>query len=147
MPKDKKKVTDIKYSNASWSFDGKTAKRFDSHIKQSIPLYELSHDLALKFSDFFLSEKSTVYDLGCSTGTFLSLISKRHNKQNHKFIGVDEINKMCLVAKKKNKNNKRVKIVNTQIEKIKFVKSSIITSFFTMQFFILLKDKLFLTKF
>ena len=41
---------------------------------------------------------------------------------------------MCLVAKKKNKNNKRVKIVNTQIEKIKFIKSSIITSFFTMQF-------------
>ena len=134
MSKNRKKVTDINYSNASWSFDGKTAKKFDKHIKQSIPLYELSHDLALKFSDFFLSEKSTVYDLGCSTGTFLSLISKRHHKQNHKFIGVDEINKMCLVAKKKNKNNKRVKIVNTQIEKIKFKKSSIITSFFTMQF-------------
>ena len=74
-------ISDIKYDNASWSFDGKTVKKFDHHIQQSIPLYDLAHDLTLKFSDF-LSEKSTIYDLGCSTGTFLSLISKRHKKRN-----------------------------------------------------------------
>ncbi len=130
----KKKISDIKYGNASWSFDGKTVKKFDQHIKQSIPLYDLAHDLTLKFSDFFLSEKSNVYDLGCSTGTFLNLISKRHNKKKHKFIGVDEIKKMCFEAKRKNIKNKNVKIINSKIENIRLQKSAIITSFFTMQF-------------
>ena len=32
-------ISDIKYDNASWSFDGKTVKKFDHHIQQSIPLY------------------------------------------------------------------------------------------------------------
>ena len=57
----KKKISDIKYGNASWSFDGKTVKKFDQHIKQSIPLYDLAHDLTLKFSDFFLSEKKRIH--------------------------------------------------------------------------------------
>ena len=105
MPKKNNLISDIKYDNASWSFDGKTVKKFDHHIQQSIPLYDLAHDLTLKFSDFFLSEKSTIYDLGCSTGTFLSLISKRHNKKKHQFIGIDVIKKMCDAAKK------RIKII------------------------------------
>ena len=134
MSKKKKKISDIKYSNANWSFDGKTVKKFDNHINQSIPLYKLSHDLALKFSDFFLSESSTIYDLGCSTGTFLDLLSKRHYRKKHTFIGIDEIKKMCLEAKKKNHNNKGVKIQNSKLENIKFRPSAIITSFYTMQF-------------
>ena len=51
----RKFINNINYDNASWSFDGKTAKRFDQHINNSIPLYESMHDIALKFSDFFLS--------------------------------------------------------------------------------------------
>ena len=62
------------------------------------------HDIALKFSDFFLSEKSFIYDLGCSTGTFVNKLNKRHYKKNHKIIGIDVIKKMCDVAKIKNKN-------------------------------------------
>tara|TARA_B100001248_G_C27396008_1_gene465591 strand:+ start:1945 stop:2664 length:720 start_codon:yes stop_codon:yes gene_type:complete len=134
MLKKNKLVSDIKYANASWSFDGKTVRKFDNHIKQSVPLYDLAHDLTLKFSDFFLSEKSNIYDLGCSTGTFLNLISRRHNIKKHQFIGVDVIKKMCLEAKKKNKKNKNVKIFNSKIEDVRFKKSAIITSFFTMQF-------------
>ena len=41
---------------------------------------------------------------------------------------------MCLIAKKKNKNNKNVKIFNKKIESVKFKKTSLITSFYTMQF-------------
>ena len=135
MPKKNKKfINNINYDNASWSFDGKTAKSFDKHIYNSIPFYKSMHDIALKFSDFFLSEKSFIYDLGCSTGTFVSKLNKRHNKKKHKIIGIDVIKKMCDVAKTKNKNSKNVKIVNSKIENLKFKKSALITSFFTMQF-------------
>lgn len=132
MNRKKKKSTDIIYSNASWSFDGKTVKNFDKHIKQSIPFYQQTHYLTLKISDFFLSQKkSIVYDLGCSTGTFLNLLEKRHAKKNIIMIGIDEIKKMTDEAKKKNKN---IKYINSKIENIKFKKSSLITSFFTIQF-------------
>ena len=120
----------IKHGNASWSFDGKTAKNFDKHIKQSNSM----HELALKVSDFFLTEKSNIYDLGCSTGTFINLLQKRHSKKNHNIYGVDEIKKMCEEAKKKNKRFKNIKIINTKLEKLNLKASSMISSFFTMQF-------------
>ena len=59
---------------SQWKFSGNTAKNFDKHISKSVPLYEWSHDIALKVSDFFLTEKGHSYDLGCSTGTFLNKI-------------------------------------------------------------------------
>ena len=67
MPKKKKKfINNINYDNASWSFDGKTVKSFDKHIYNSIPFYESMHDVALKFSDFFLCENDIVPDLEIS---------------------------------------------------------------------------------
>ena len=42
-----------------------------------------------------LSEKGNSYDLGCSTGTFLSKVSRRNNNYKKiKFIGIDEIKDM-----------------------------------------------------
>ncbi len=124
----------ITVKDANWSFSGKTAKNFDKHIKKSVPLYEWSHDLGLKFSDFFLSEDSNIYDLGCSTGTFLKALSDKMKSRKHNYYGVDEIKQMCQIAKRRNKKNKSIKIINKKIESIKFKKSSFITSFYTMQF-------------
>ncbi len=124
----------ITVKDANWSFSGKTPKNFDKHIKKSVPLYEWSHDVALKFSDFFLAEKSNIYDLGCSTGSFLKALSNKNKDKRHFYYGIDEIKEMCLIAKKKNKNNKNVKILNKKIESVKFKKTSLFTSFYTMQF-------------
>ena len=41
---------------------------------------------------------------------------------------------MCKIATKNNKKRNNVKIINKKIEDIKFKKSSLITSFYTMQF-------------
>lgn len=121
-------------SVSDWKFSGKTVANFDVHIKKSIPLYEWSHEISLKFSDFFLHEKTNIYDLGCSTGIFLKLLSSRSNTQKHTFYGLDEIKDMCEVAKKNNIKNKRVKILNKKIENFNFRETSFITSFYTMQF-------------
>ncbi len=124
----------IKSTSANWKFTGKTAKNFDNHIKKSVPLYDWSHDISLKLSDFFLNEKTNVYDLGCSTGTFLKNLALRSKEKKNIYYGVDEIKDMCKIAIKKNKKNKNIKIVNKKIEQVKFKKSSLITSFYTMQF-------------
>ena len=120
---------------SQWKFSGNTAKNFDKHISKSVPLYEWSHDIALKVSDFFLTEKGHSYDLGCSTGTFLNKICKRNNNyKNIKFTGIDEINDMCKIAKKNNKKNKNVRIINKNLNNLKLKKSNLVTSLYTMQF-------------
>ena len=62
--------------NASWSFGGNVAKHFDAHVRRSVPLYEEGHDLIGKISDFFLSNESKCYDLGCSTGKLIYELEK-----------------------------------------------------------------------
>ncbi|MDB4613163.1 methyltransferase domain-containing protein [Candidatus Pelagibacter sp.] len=124
----------IKGISSNWKFSGSTAKNFDNHIKKSVPLYDWSHDISLKLSDFFLNEKTNVYDLGCSTGTFLKELSIRSKEKKHTFYGIDEVKDMCKIAIKNNQKRRNVKIINKKIEDIKFKKSSLITSFYTMQF-------------
>ena len=57
----------IKAENANWSFGGNVPKNFDEHVKKSVPFYEAGHDLVGKISDYFLSDGSYCYELGCST--------------------------------------------------------------------------------
>jgi len=121
-------------STSDWKFSGETVVNFDTHIKKSIPLYEWSHEVSLKLSDFFLHEKTNIYDLGCSTGIFLKSLSLRSSSQKHTYYGLDEINEMCKVAKKNNLKNNRVKILNKSIVDFNFKETSFITSFYTMQF-------------
>ena len=77
-------------------------KKFDKHISSSVPLYKEGHELITSLSDFFIKDKSVCYELGCSTGTLLNQISKRHqNKRLNKFIGIDIEKDMIKFAKKK----------------------------------------------
>ena len=127
----------ISAKNASWSFKGSVAKKFDEHISKSVPLYETTHDLYLNLSDFFLMDKSKVIDIGCSTGTFLNKIFLRHNKNQIEkkiyYQGYDNVREMISMAKKKNKSN-QIRFFNKNIEKINFSNSCIVSSFYTIQF-------------
>ena len=111
----KKNVGDnIKVENSSWTFSGKVAQNFDKHIGKSVPFYQWSHKLGLNISDFFLKDKSNVYDLGCSTGTFLKSLANRHPNKKINYYGIDEVKQMISWAKNKNKN-KNIKFLNKNI--------------------------------
>tara|TARA_B100001769_G_C21964151_1_gene518755 strand:+ start:182 stop:898 length:717 start_codon:yes stop_codon:yes gene_type:complete len=133
MKKKRSAGDNIKVGNSSWTFSGNVAQNFDNHISKSVPYYNWSHQLGLNISDFFLKNNSNVYDIGCSTGSFLGLLSKRHPKKNIKYYGIDEIKNMIIWAKKKNKN-KKINFLNKNILDYKLKKSEFITSFYTMQF-------------
>lgn len=122
--------------NSDWSFDGKVYKNFDSHIKKSVPLYNETHELFLNLTDFFLHKDSKIVDIGCSTGTFLIKAHSRHSKnsKNIKFYGIDSVNEMIKVCKKKNKLKKNIFFLNKDINKFNFSKSCIVSSFYTLQF-------------
>ena len=72
----------ISSRRSNWKFDKKVVSNFETHIKQSVPFYQISHDLTKKLSDFFLKENSNCYDLGCSTGNLLKEVHKRHKKSD-----------------------------------------------------------------
>ncbi len=130
----KKVDKDITLKSSKWSFEGNVNKYFDVHVKKSVPLYTETHNLICNFSDYFINQNSTVYDIGCSTGTLLKKIAKRHKDiENLKLIGFDISENMVEHSKKNCKLN-NVKYYKKDITKTKLKQSSIILSVYTMQF-------------
>ena len=119
-----------------WSFGGNTPDKFEKHITNSVPYYLEGHEIITKLSDFFLFKGSNCYDLGCSTAGLLIKMSKYSNKKNIKYNGLEVEKKMYSFAKKniKSKKIKNVRILNSDIKKVKFKKSNLIISYYTMQF-------------
>lgn len=89
----------------NWIFDEGVAKTFHQHIAKSVPCYQQTQDLAVQLSDWFVGgESPIVYDIGCATGTTLSLLIKRHCKKNIHFVGIDDSSGMLAQARS-NLNN------------------------------------------
>jgi tRNA (cmo5U34)-methyltransferase len=130
----KKKSKKIFADNSSWTFDKNVASNFDYHIEKSVPLYNEFKWLGEKLSDYYLKEDSTVYDIGCSTGSFLKRLAIRHdNKKKLKLHGIDIVKNMINFAKKNNKH-KKITYQNKDILKYNFEKSDFFISFYTIQF-------------
>ena len=121
--------------NSNWSFGGKVAKKFDNHIKRSVPYYIDAHNLVLELSDFFVSKNSYCYDIGSSTGNLLFNLNSRHKDKQVKFIGIDVEKEMIKYSNSKiMQNQKNLKFVHNNIEKYRLKKSDLIISLYTMQF-------------
>jgi len=124
----------IHSENASWAFGKNIALKFDSHIEKSIPMYKETQWLCNEIADFFVKENCVVYDLGCSTGTYLKSLALRHkSKKQVTFYGVDVVKQMINFAKKKN-YSKNIKYLHKDIMKLKMKKNDFTISFFTIQF-------------
>ena len=98
----------------TWRFDSKVAKKFDTHVNQSIPHYLDLQSYTVKLSEWFLKDNTLVYDLGCSTGETIKQILSLNISTKFSIVGFDNSQKMIDLAKRKIfkiiKNNKRVKV-------------------------------------
>ncbi len=118
----------INYTNNQWRFDSNVCKEFDYHVRKNVPFYEYMHGLVNDISEFFITNNSNVYDLGCSTGFALDYLSKNPKA---KFIGIDEKQEMLDIAGKKNPS---VLFIKDNIVNYKYSNSSFILSFLTAHF-------------
>ena len=120
--------------HSSWSFSGDTYKNFDTHILKSVPLYDWSHYVGLKISDFFLSDGANMVDLGSSTGTFIKKLAIKNKNKKIRYTGYDTVENMIKSSKKNCKKIKNAKFIKQDFSKKNIIKNNFTTSFYTLQF-------------
>ncbi len=124
----------ISAENAAWTFSG-IADEFDEHVIKSVPLYEIGHDLVCKLSDFFLPENAVVTELGTSTGALAGKFL-RHNagRSDIRYLAVDREEGMLELARQRCAEDPRVTFQNEDIVTHAIEKSTMVLSYFTLQF-------------
>jgi tRNA (cmo5U34)-methyltransferase len=120
--------------NASWSFAG-IGESFTDHVRRSVPLYDESHDLICRISDYFINDNSIAYDLGTSTGQLLTKLAARHRaKSGATFIGIDHEESMIKQASRSVSHLKNVKLEVADINLWEYQPCDLIVSCYTIQF-------------
>ena len=134
--------TNIHVERGNWKFDSSVVDNFQEHIKTSVPLYEEGHEMICMLSDYFCENGSYVYDIGCSRGELIKKLAAYSNLSLN-IIGVEAetsfaeaaSNEVTSLDKEKNLYpNHNIKIVNENILDSTLSESSLITSYYTMQF-------------
>ena len=74
---------------SDFKFTSKVAGVFDDMVNRSVPFYEEIQRMVAELAADHARENTSIYDLGCSTGTSMILISESVN-ETVKFVGVDD---------------------------------------------------------
>ncbi len=131
-------------------FDERVAEVFDDMISRSVPGYEPVQSISLKVSEFFAQNQSSIYDLGCSSGTTLRLLSHSTKiPSSVEIVGVDNSSSMIEKARKKldaQNESKKIKLICDDLQSLKLEDSSVILLNYTLQFLPLEKRQLLLAK-
>lgn len=120
--------------NASWTFSGDVSAAFTEHVRRSVPLYDIGHDLVCKIGDYFLQDGSVCYELGVSTGSLIQRLSNRFSNKDVRFIGIDLEESMIRQAQKEIGELSNVSLVVDDISLHEFEMADFIISYYTAQF-------------
>lgn len=125
----------IETDNAAWNFGGDVPDTFVDHIRQSVPLYAEGHELICQLSDFFVSNTSSVYELGVSTGELLKKLAlhNRH-KPGARWIGADVEPAMIAKARSHCADMPNITIVEEDIRLLPLEAPDLVVSYYTLQF-------------
>lgn len=84
--------------STGWSFGGNVWRRFDQHIRASVPGYDALHDCIVDLAQGFLGPRRRACDLGCSTGTLTARLAAQF--RGAEVVGVDIEPAMIAAAKR-----------------------------------------------
>ncbi len=84
-----------------FAFNDRVAEVFDDMLNRSIPYYRTVVDGMAQLLSCRLPAGSTIYDLGCATGTTLLELARRVPAMNFHYIGIDNAPAMLDKARKK----------------------------------------------
>lgn len=120
-----------------WTFSGGVADVFLDHVRQSVPTYDLNHDLACAVSAFFCKPQGRVYDLGTSTGQMLIRLAEANaHLPGIEWIGYDCEPEMIALAEKRCRERGLVNIelAVADITDISFAQCDFMTAYLVLQF-------------
>ena len=87
---------------ADFDFGKKTAAVFDDMLGRSVPFYDEIQRMVGELAADFAAENTSIYDLGCSTGTtFIEIAKKVPRERNVRYVGIDSSPEMLERAKRK----------------------------------------------
>ena len=143
---DKKDKVFAKNIKKSFEFDEEVANVFDDMLERSIPFYKENLVFCIDLLNKYLKDGDLVYDLGCSTGTFL-LNLERTSKKKLKLVGIDNSRAMISRLRKKLRiYDSKIKIKNEDILKYKYKKAKAFLANYTLQFIRPLEREKFIKK-
>lgn len=82
-------------------FDHGVAEVFDDMVSRSVPFYHEIHQIIKDLANYYFKENDSIFDLGCSTGTTINLLSKHLWGKRARFVGVDNSEAMIVKATEK----------------------------------------------
>lgn len=84
-----------------FTFNDKVADVFDDMIHRSVPFYDAVMEGTAELLALRLPKGSSIYDLGCSTGSTLLELSRRLIDDSIRYIGIDNAQAMIDKARRK----------------------------------------------
>jgi len=119
---------------SQFDFNEQVASVFDDMLERSVPFYKEALSLSVYFVLQNTEKNDLVYDLGCSTGSFL-LELERNSEHSLELIGLDSATAMIDQATKKIiAFNSNVKVEVADMLQYDFKKSKAFVSSYTLQF-------------
>ena len=122
----------------NWEFNEEVSQVFDEMLSRSIPSYNRMRYLVTQIVVEHIRKNNlthnTILDLGCSTGEQISVLNK-HLKSNE-YVGLECSEPMLKEARKKNKGELNVHILNFDLTKdeLEIRNCGAILSILTLQF-------------
>lgn len=122
---------------APFEFNEGVATVFDDMVQRSIPFYQEIHQLILDLVVRQYRFKGKIVDLGCSTGTTISMLEKalaKKTQQIPKFVGIDTSGPMLEQARNKCANVTDVEFIKLDMTEYNFEGTEIVILNYTLQF-------------
>ncbi|MDT9587314.1 MAG: carboxy-S-adenosyl-L-methionine synthase CmoA [Candidatus Arsenophonus melophagi] len=120
-----------------WQFDDKVSEVFHDMIRRSIPFYENIITMIGMIATRFVTDNSTIYDLGCSLGEATLSILRNIKAKNYQIIAIDNSEAMterCQQYIYSYKADIPVEIIKSDVFDINMKNASMVILNFTLQF-------------
>lgn len=119
-----------------FNFGPDVAEVFDDMVSRSVPFYEEIHRISADMVLRFYEGHGPIIDLGCSTGTTISLLNNELSKQGRQvsFKAVDTSASMLELAKKKCHDVKNIEYLCEDMCETNFDNAEIVILNYTLQF-------------
>jgi tRNA (cmo5U34)-methyltransferase len=126
--------SNITAENARWSFEG-ISESFEKHARRSIPFYDEGHDLICRYSDYFISTNSVVYDIGTTTGLLAHKLAARHrSRPGVRVIGIDVILSMIHYCEQEYAGRENLQFVCSDAVSFDYEKANLFACYYVAQF-------------